>query len=510
MSIKGVTNTELLQLLAKGWGPEQREAITEFATRWQDCLNSTGKVELPEVNTLRFNLHLNGLRLHGAENVACLAIGSPGEDANVIGAQVKSFWYKTNSTDRMVFLLALSDEAYEQAKAALPQIRCLRLRPEQILSVFQSCEPLSLLKQLIRDQYSRHQLLPYNITMPVKENMFFGRQRELDKLFYESTTSFAIVGAGRLGKTSLALEFHRRLVKENDSRATRKFHVDFYDCIKQTSDEVARFLAKEIDPSRRSNEMTIHDLAFFLRFQAHKLDGPVELFLDEVDRVCYLQVFDILTMSARRGVCRLVMCGRGSLLKTLMAENSPLNKRVELIRLLPLDEESASKLIMEPLRDLSFEVANQEKLLQQVFHWTGRLPHLLQFYGTRLVNLALAEGSNVITPELVDKVRGAFETVQLFAEQLEKLSDATTRLMAEHLLTDGRRHFTIPGVQEIGRQRGINLSNAQTLEICNDLVISNVLMWHEDAYYIANQSLVHYARKMRFLDNQHKNAHLPF
>ncbi len=510
MSIKGLNNTELMQILAKDWQPDQAEAITEFAARWQICLNSAGKIEQPEANALRFNLHLTGLRLHGAENVACLAIGSTGENANLIGAQVKSFWYKTNSTDRMVFLLALSDEAYEQAKAALPQVRCLRLRPEQILSVLQSCEPLSRLKQLIRDQYSRHQLLPYNITMPVKENMFFGRQNELERLFNEPSNSFAIVGAGRLGKTSLALEFHRRLVGENDSRSTRKFHVDFFDCIEQTSDGVARFLAKEIDPSKRSSEMTIHDLAFFLRFQAHKLGGPIELFLDEVDRVCHLQAFDILTMSTRRGVCRLVMCGRGNLLRTLMTENSPLNKRVELIRLLPLDEESASKLLIEPILDLGFEVVNQDKLLQQVFHWTGRLPHLLQFYGTRLVNLALAEGSNVITPELIDKVRSAFETVQLFAEQLEKLSDATTRIMAEHLLTDGRRHFTLPGVQEIGRQRGINLSNAQTLEICNDLVISNVLMWHEDAYYIANQSLVHYARKMRFLDNQPKNAHLPF
>ncbi|MEK7256909.1 MAG: hypothetical protein AAB316_19295, partial [Bacteroidota bacterium] len=180
-----MNNTELMQILAKDWQPDQAEAITEFAARWQICLNSAGKIEQPEANALRFNLHLTGLRLHGAENVACLAIGSTGENANLIGAQVKSFWYKTNSTDRMVFLLALSDEAYEQAKAALPQVRCLRLRPEQILSVLQSCEPLSRLKQLIRDQYSRHQLLPYNITMPVKENMFFGRQNELERLFNE-------------------------------------------------------------------------------------------------------------------------------------------------------------------------------------------------------------------------------------------------------------------------------------------------------------------------------------
>ncbi|MDX2042770.1 MAG: hypothetical protein SF097_16240 [Acidobacteriota bacterium] len=510
MSIKGINNTELLQLLAKGWPPEQAGIATEFAARWQFCLRSSGKIEAPEQNALRFNLHLNGLRLHGAENVACLAIGGSGENANNIGVLVKNFWYKTNSTDRLVFVLACSDDAYEQAVAALPQVRCLRLRPEQILSVLQSCEPLSRLKYLLREQYSPHQLLPYNITMPVKENMFFGRENELDRLINEPSNSFAIVGAGRLGKTSLALEFHRRLLRENDSRATRKFHIDFFDCIEQTSDGVARFLAKEIDPSKRSSEMTVHDLAFFLRFQANKLGGPVEMFLDEVDRVCHLQAFDILTMSARRGICRFVMCGRAMLLRILMTENSPLNKRVEMIRLLPLDEGAAGKLILEPMEDLGFDIINQEKLLQQVFHWTGRLPHLLQFYGTRLVNLALASGAKVIVPELVDKVRSAFETVQLFAEQLEKLSDATTRIMAEHLLTDGRRHFTLPGVQEIGRQRGINLNNAQTLEICNDLVISNVLMWHEDAYYIANQSLVHYARKMRFLDNQPKNAHLPF
>jgi hypothetical protein len=492
-----MTITELIQRLAEGWKDERDDFAQEFVARWQAHLRAEGKISHGGENVLHFDLNLSGIRLHGIDNVACLMISGDGTGS---GRAVWDFWHQVNSTDRLVFILALSERADEQARAALPNVRCLRLRPEQICEVMVSCEPRERLKALIRDQFPRHQLIPYDITQPVNENMFFGRGQELDRLCYEPETSFAIAGAGRLGKTSLGVQFHRRLVREHDPRAQRKHQVDFYACTDRTSDGVARFLAMEIEPSRRSHEMTTQDLGKFLRHQFHKHDAPIELLLDELDEVCQVEAFDILTMAARRGFCRLILCGRGNLLKAVLNESSPLKGRVELLRLQPLDKESAQSLILEPLNDLGLKIKEQDRLIEQVFDWTGRLPHLLQFYGKRLASLALAEEPHIVSTHHVDKIRNEFETAQIFARQLDGLADAQTRTLALQLLHEGNRFLTVSQVQEIAERRGIHLDYSRAVDVCNDLVINNVLAWHDNAYSIANHSIVHYARKMRLQD----------
>jgi hypothetical protein len=497
MSLKTLSPTELLQYSAQGWNAGRDEFVREFVARWLNALRATpfsqpDQINITNENAFQFQMDLSGTRLHGADNVICLAIGGSGA---TIAKAVWSFWHRVNSTDRLVFILALSDDAFDQAAEALPNVRCLRLRPEQIIEVLISCEPREKLKEFIRQQIPRHQLIPYNITQPVNSNMFFGRQAELDRLFFESDTSFAIAGAGRLGKTSLGLQFHSRLVREHDPRAHRRKHVDFYDCTDKTSDGVARFLAMGIEPSRRSNEMMTHDMLNFLKHQRQKNDGPLELFLDELDQVCHTAAFDILTMAARRGICRLILCGRGKLLKTVLSESSPLKGRVELLRLQPLDLTSAQNLVIEPLYDLGYKLKDQTRLLEQLFDWTGRFPHLLQLYCKRLTQLAMTD--NIVSADQVTQISSDFETAQIFARQIDSLSDHRARKLAIHLLQDGRRFLTVPQVQAAAARLGFDLDRSQTVETCNDMVINNILAWHEDAYSIANHSLIHYARKLR-------------
>jgi AAA+ ATPase superfamily predicted ATPase len=510
MNLKQLTSLELIQRAANGWKAGSADYAQELVSRWRTSLSAGGQSVQIDENTIHFDLDLTGIRLHGIENVACLMLAGDGTGA---GKAIWDFWHRVSSPDRLVFLLSLSDLAHLQTRNTLPDVRCLRLRPTEIAAVLNSAAPRLLLKEFILRQFPRRQLIPFNITLPVNNNMFFGRQHELDRLCYESETSFAIAGPGRLGKTSLGLQFHRRLVREHDRRVSRKFRIDFYDCLDKTSDGVAKFLAMKIEASSRSFNLTTSDLIKFLKYQAYKNDGPLELLLDEVDDVCKTEVFKLLTVAARQNVCRLVLCGRGNLLKTVLNEGSPIKGRVELIRLKPLGEEPARKLILEPLTDLGFIINDRDALLKRVFHWTGCLPHLLQYYGKYLAALAIEDGAEAIGPELVAKIRQSFETAQVFAEPIESLADVQTRAIAIYVLQDGRRFFTTSQVQEIAARHGIRIEPARALDICNDLVINNIFAWLEDAYSIANHSIIHYARK-RWEHNGYSQfdltpAHLP-
>jgi hypothetical protein len=264
---------------------------------------------------------------------------------------------------------------------------------------------------------------------------------------------------------------------------------------------VSRFVAMVIDSSKRSNSMTDAGLLNFLRYQSKSMGTPLDLLLDEVDLVCDSDAFRALGAAARLGFCRLVLCGKGVLLKTALSEASLLGCRLELIQLTPLDKKAASELILLPLRDLGFGFSNVDEFLNRVLRLTGHLPYLLQFYGQKLAQIAIEENTDTISPQHIETLRGDFVTAQYFVKPLNDLEDAETRLIGLSLLKECKLEFSIPFVQDVAAQAGVHLTHKRAVEICNSLVISNVLVWHGSAYRIANEGLYTYARDMGYLVN---------
>ncbi|MCA1634365.1 MAG: hypothetical protein LC802_11900 [Acidobacteria bacterium] len=294
-----------------------------------------------------------------------------------------------------------------------------------------------------------------------------------------------------------------RALTLRDGRMSSQFRISFFDCDPAPANSVSRFLAMHIASSRRSAEMTDAGLLNFVKYQSNALGAPLDLLLDEVDLVCESEAFKALGAAAREGYCRLVLFGKGVLLKTILSESSLLDCRMQLLHLGPLDAGSARKLILLPLRDLGFRIAGQEEFLERVLSLTGRLPYLLQFYGQKLAQLALEEQTDTISLQHVETLHADFATAQYFVKPLNELRDAQTRLVGLSLLKEYRREYSIPAVQEIyERVAGTRLSHTRTSEICNDLVINNVLAWQgPSAFRIANEGLYRYAHDMGYLTN---------
>jgi len=413
-------------------------------------------------------------------------------------AAIRDFWKKTNVPAYLPFFLALSEHTYEQVRENLPMGRYVLLSAQQIIEILAGKNAHQLLKRIILQQIPRRALIPFAYFRPAEGSMFFGRDEELVRLSDEDFTSFAIAGPGRIGKTSLLRGYRRHMLVTHNHRAAR-FDVSFYRS-SSTDNEAARFLAMEIDPSRRSDRMTASGLVNFLRHMRSIYRRPIELLLDEVDEVCEGEAFRYLGEAAKMGLCRLVLSGKGVLLKMMLNANSPLNCRMDLMQIGPLGDGPATRLLLEPLVDLGFDIDQPWHLSEHVLSLTGRMPILIQIIGKNLAELAIRENTHTISVEHLEKLKSDFLIGEFFVSSLIKLDDPKTRLVGLSLVESGHSQtFTLKQIQEVGNREGLNLDLNSTHDICTDLLINNVLAWGPGYYALANEGLRFFAQKFGYL-----------
>jgi hypothetical protein len=499
--VKDIHATALIERLADGWAGSHIGPAQELMERWAAALCT--EVEINEVgeNTAQFVINLSDIRLRTMYQVPCMLVsGNSG-----IAQPLQSFWNKFNSTKYIPFVLTLSETARAEAAKKLNSGRCLILSAEQIKQMLHVDLAQNLLKQIIHQQIPRRALIPYSILVPAEGGMFFGREHELSRLLNEDFNSFAIAGPGRLGKTSLMLRYKEMGLRERQGRTPFMHCLSFHNG-EPLPNRTARFLAMGIEPSRRSDRITAGDLVNFLRYQKNRYGGTIELLLDEVDEVCQGEVFKYLGEAARSNLCRLVLCGKGVLLKMMLSSKSPLDCRLDLLQLGPLDEKSARALLIEPLTDLDFRIDEPDKLVGEVLELTGHLPNLIQLFGMKLADRAIMENADPISLEHLDALKKDFFIAQFFIKALVDLDDPETRLVGLSLLNESKDEFSVREVQEVARREGISADAKRTNDMCIDLLINNVLVWDNGAYRIATGGLSFYARQKDYLTSALEDA----
>lgn len=485
----------LIERLQSGWSTSLCRPVKHLVRLWERRFKTWVKSEFIGDNEARFVMDLSKVHLRGMDKVSCLIVSG---DANSSTRVLREFWSREGKSGYVPYVLAVSKEAHHQAVNLLSKKTCLLLSAEELVELLDSENPILRLKSLLRKQISRRTLNPYDFNLPTNRNMFFGRRKELNRLCEEGNTNFAVTGPCRIGKTSLLRQYEYEMKSRGDNRIRHR--IDFYDCEKRTSDGVARFIASKIKASSDVYHMTAKGLVDYLKRQ-YSIEGqPLELLLDEVDGVCHTEAFEFLGHAAKGGLCRLILCGRGALFKMLLDKGSAFECRLEMIRPEPLDHESAQKLILGPLEDLGFVIEEQERVVRSLFDLTGRLPHLLQYSGKMLVSLALDQNLDTISLESVDSFKDKHESSLYFMSPLHELGNGETGKIAWYLLKHAPQEFKAPYVKEHAKNLGFSLDFMQAAEICDELVISNILAWDRGSYRIATGALRHYASQAGLIE----------
>jgi hypothetical protein len=207
----------------------------------------------------------------------------------------------------------------------------------------------------------------------------------------------------------------------------------------------------------------------------------------------------MLDEAAKQGLCRLIICGRGRLLKVVSDRDFWLAKRVELIRPPPLGEKTAREMLLTPLGDLGFEVQDVDAVAERVLRLTGCLPHMIQFLGGRIAHRCVDHGTRTISTQTVDQVMSDFEAAEFFTAPLRGLDDESSRSLALLLLKEMKDELSLEGICNLADRYGLRLDSRNAFDVCTDLLINNVLAWNAGTFRVANEALVQFAFELGFV-----------
>jgi AAA domain len=483
----------LIQKLAVGWDASITAAPSDLARRWIHGLSGEAEIKQVTANLVYFVADLSHVHLSRMDEVRCLLVGgSPATAEGLVREVLRSH----GAPGRRFVVQALSSASCNALRGLQIAYSPLVLGPEFLQKLLVPSDGCHLLTMALREQFSLSSLNPYSITLSATGSMFFGRERELRRLL-DDGDSLAVVGPMRIGKTSLLKQYVRTGCSKRNPWALHSSFVDCYESAQKTSDSVARTIAMSLDPSSRANRTTSSDLVPFLRHCSHRLGHPVNLLLDEVDEVCGLEVFDLLTEAAKNGHIRMILCGRGALFRRTSA--GLIKGRLEVVRLEPLDIAPARKLIFEPLEALGFAFEDRSALEKRLLHLSGRLPHVLQYYGRKLVEVAIEAKTSLLTSNHLELLRSDLATAEYVTSAVRDLRDADLRFVALALLKKDPGSVTPSDVHRIAEDGGLTLNYQRCLDICNDLVINGILIWEGSSYRIAMGALPDYARDLGYL-----------
>jgi hypothetical protein len=468
-------------------------SVADLLHQLRKALDARAEIQSVEPLMAKFVMSLDTMRLRGVQDMPCLLITGDGAELPEVARRFRT---QTIAPGTIPVFLALTQAAHERIRRDVPTSGCLLLSAAQMERIANDAEPRGQLKRFLWDQMPKRTFIPYDCTHPAEESVFEGRRPEIERLTYDTHKSFALAGPGLIGKSSVVRQYLRQMRRQHPEDANRRVYVDCNSFGNLDPDEFARRIALKISSSKRAGQTTADTLLGFFGYERFMTGSPVELILDEVDEVCNNVAFRALGASVMDKTCRLILCGKRNLFRALFDPRWPLNGRVELMRLHPLDVPDARRLVTEPMAELGIALpSDKSHIADMILGLTGRLPYLIQVLCQRLAENAIQAGRSSVSERDVNEAMETPETWLRFTAPLENPATSEERLVAHALLQNPQDFYTIAMVDEIVQREGVALPLERIQAVCDDLVISNVLAWRHGGLSLANGALVEFARR---------------
>ena len=226
---------------------------------------------------------------------------------------------------------------------------------------------------------------PYQRNIPVSDWRFFGREKQLKEII-SGRENLVLVGARRVGKTSLLLEAERRLREEG----VNVYYVDVQDC--RTANEVVRELLRVVDPREAVRALKHHEvlhdsvLANLLRRLSTGSKKTV-LLLDELGNVLTAlpkedwKFMGVLRKYGSHGQMKYVIsCFQEVYFKQQDEFSGPLINFASTLRLDVLSKQEVEEFVIAPLEFWRPLGTARPQLLDLVVSNVGSHPYFLQFF----------------------------------------------------------------------------------------------------------------------------------
>ncbi|MBI2478318.1 MAG: ATP-binding protein [Planctomycetia bacterium] len=338
-----------------------------------------------------------------------------------------------------IAVLFLPDSVSQLSAFHIIGRRIIRLPVGLMLAVAASRKPKKRFADEILKQGDLELLSPYQPEGTTPRGMFHGRITELEMLRIRDTTSFAIYGPRRIGKTSLVLQA-RALIDEQQRSPRLTGFVDV--AIARTADDCLRLIANEfnLDWSPGQSLLEFQEAAGRAKASLNA-NMPFVLIIDEIDRVIAKvpdseEFFGVLRALHNNRIMRTIVCGFRTLRRAATLD-SPLFNWFQRIELGNLDDAAARELVKGPMTNLgvSFDPAAADTIPKAVIGRASTHPGTVQFFCHELLKLLNKTSERTITKDHVEEVAKSRPLADYVLAGLRELGECETNVLLNHSVT---------------------------------------------------------------------------
>lgn len=401
---------EIVKEIPKEWFPHDRQDTIEFIREWfkvKTKLKESGRIHWQETEDLSkitcriLDLTIKERAFPGLDYFTIdfkrLNIGSIEEALLLIQDRLEPvkddiqhlrdiILTYASSTKPCLFLCLNRNEKIDEL-AQKTFLNIILIDNNDLKTILFSSRPLQALKEILFQRISSSQISPYQTDGPAITT-FYGRQRELRMILGTTNRSFTIVGARKIGKSSLLA----RIKNELDDMGAYSV---FMDLESPSNPDYTSFLQRmELEMSRLLKrgfhfENDIDNFCNTVK-QFSLWDRKLIVILDEIDE---LLLFDKrhdyrLIKSFRslfqEGYCQFILSGFEVLQNVKRDFHSPFFNFCEEMQLGPLEKKFAMDLITEPMANIGISYENHEDR-ELILGYTSHHPNLLQFFCKHLI-----------------------------------------------------------------------------------------------------------------------------
>ncbi|MCK4765479.1 MAG: ATP-binding protein [Candidatus Aminicenantes bacterium] len=339
------------------------------------------------------------------------------------------------------------------------------------------------LAEILREDRDADILSPYDEIGVCSPELFIGRAKEMAKLTSHARGhGYCLVGPRRVGKSSLLLRIKNYYSKINQLT----FYIDCQTCY--SGETLYEEIVKRTNPRDLKNRHLWSLKGYLIRL-AGTLRGPVNLFLDEIDRVVaddkksdYQLMRELLSAEATEKIpFKLWMVGFKDLYKAVTGRTGPLFGKTRGIDLGPLSTAETERLVMQPMTHMGFTFDNGKKAIRRIYEETSGHPAFIQLYCRLLVDEMVAKGARKIKTKHLDAVYGHKDLQNYLKDTFVKSTSPLEKIIVLSVLD--RNHFTQQEIYESLQQKyNIELRYEPLYDELQDLRLTGVFRQKDGSF----------------------------
>jgi len=442
-----------------------------------------------------FTINMNRLNLSGLDD-AMFFIQSRTEPTDYDIQQIQDEILRHNrpSTPSFILCLRKSDMIHELAQKRFLSI--VLIEENDLKKIALSSQPLQVFKQevLIR-QVKLSGISTYQTEGPVK-NTFYGRQDEIGKILGKKERNFAIIGARRIGKTSLVFRMRNHLPTD-----CIPIYMDLEAPQSQNYMTFFRRIREEIKDKFKieiTQLLHVSNLHGVIKDVSKKIKKNLIFLLDEIDLLLKYdkendyQLLKVFRTLSQEGYCQVILSGFKELYHAERDLSSPLYNLCEVIQLSQLKEKEALSLITEPMQSIGISYDNNDDR-KLILEYTSCHPNLIQFFCKSLIEKIeeneAEENRRMIFRQDIEDVFQSFnyekyvinEFYLFFTEDVSPIEKLIILLQLNNY--PHKKTFSVPEILKILRDNTINISTGRLIKHLIDLRLRYILIAESGGKY---------------------------